>query len=867
MFKQSNKVILLKSIKSHRLEILNFAEKKLHARQGGRSVVKYLSCAVDKFILNLWHEVGGTVGTYVDIVAVGGYGRAELCPYSDWDILFLVPEGKNLEVNKKISDFTQLLWDAGADLGHAVRTPRQAKDFALSNHHAQTALMESRLVSGVGRLYRQLNTSVKPQHWSKKQRLSFCLEKIDECKARRDLHGGTAFVMEPDCKNGQGGLRDVSTIFWLAMAWYGVSTARELIKKGLVEEVEFEGFVGSRDFLWRIRSGLHFLAGRENDRLLFGYQADLADRFRYRDSAGSSAVERFLKNYFLNVRRIDDLSSLFLQHFEEEIKPPSRFSRRILLDGGMQVRKNNVGIFDERKFLSDPLNMLRIFSEGQREERRIDSAALRVVRKNSRDITAAVRSSKEANNIFLGILRASRNVTTALSEMHETGVLGQFCPDFKRITGHGQFDRYHHYTVDAHTIRAIDILRDFRIERGQFIEMPLASKLMSQLERPELIYVAVLFHDIAKGRVGDHSLLGEVLVKKFCRRLGLSTDDAGIVGWLVLHHLALSKAAQHYDLSDPKVISDFANFVGDRERLVYLFVMTVADVAAVGPGTWTEWKGHLFSQLFYEVEAHLRIGHGAPEDFEHRVATRRKSVLQGLTGGQKKSASKVLEIFSDTMIMRFTPSFLLSLCSLLEDKFGVHFIVNKEGGYTQVLTWGMDREKLFFDLTAALAEGNTKVLTAHAYGLRDERVLDEFHITDSKDSPIEEAGQLERLGDRFLRVHSEELGPQTNWNIKYDVLMKAIPVSVRHHEAASDSSTAVEVVAADRKGLLCALAKALSEADVDLCGANISTFGQEAIDVFFVTDRQGNKLGKKTLNDLISRLSAAAELPTASTAA
>ena len=212
-----------------------------------------------------------------------------------------------------------------------------------------------------------------------------------------------------------------------------------------------------------------------------------------------------------------------------------------------------------------------------------------------------MRASREANNIFLNILRANRNVTTALSEMHETGVLGQFCPDFKRITGHGQFDRYHHYTVDAHTIRAIDILRDFRVERGQFINMPLASTLMSQLERPELIYIAVLFHDIAKGRGGDHSILGETLVKKFCGRLGLSKDDAEIVGWLVLHHLVLSKTAQHYDLSDPKVITDFANFVGDRERLVYLFVMTVADVAAVGPGTWTEWKGHLFSQLFFQT--------------------------------------------------------------------------------------------------------------------------------------------------------------------------------------------------------------------------------------------------------------------------
>ncbi|MGB0637173.1 MAG: [protein-PII] uridylyltransferase [Gammaproteobacteria bacterium] len=855
---------LLEAVKAGRSEILGFAEKRLYARQGGRSIVKYLSQAVDEFISEFWQHVAGNTGTNVDIVAVGGYGRAELCPYSDWDILFLVPEGKNLALNESIRIFTQLLWDSGTQLGHAVRTPKQTKAFAASNHHAQTALMESRLVSGSGRLYRQLNTSINPQYWNKKRRLAFCIEKIEECKVRRQAQGGTAFVMEPDCKNGQGGLRDVSTIFWLAMAWYGVATARELTNKGPVDEKEFEGFVGGREFLWRVRSGLHFLSGRENDRLVFGYQTELASRFRYRDTSKSSAVERFLKNYFLNVRRIDDLSSLFLQHFEEEIRPPSRFSRRKLLTGGMQVKEKKVGILNEQEFLLDPLNLLRIFSEGQVGDRRIDSAALRVVRKNSRSINATVRASKEANNIFLEILRANRNVTTALSEMHETGVLGQFCPDFKRITGHGQFDRYHHYTVDAHTIRAIDILRDFRVERGQFVDMPLASTLMSQLERPELIYIAVLFHDIAKGRGGDHSVLGETLVKKFCSRLGLSKDDAEIVGWLVLHHLALSKTAQHYDLSDAKVIADFANFVGDRERLVYLFVMTVADVAAVGPGTWTEWKGHLFSQLFHQTEAHLRLEQGSPEDLDHRVDTRRASVLKGLTGSDKKSVGRVLDIITNTMVMRFTPNALLSLCRLLRKESGVHFVVNKSGGYTQVLTWGVDREKLFFDLTMSLAIGSTKVLTAHAYGLRDRRVLDEFHITNAKNLPIVEAGQLQRLSERLLKVHSGELESEANWNLKYDVLMKAIPVNVRHHEAASDAHTAIEVIAADRKGLLCTLAKVISEAGVNLQGANVSTFGEKAIDVFFVTDNRGRKLNQKTLRKLIAQLADAAQLPEAS---
>jgi [protein-PII] uridylyltransferase len=274
-----------------------------------------------------------------------------------------------------------------------------------------------------------------------------------------------------------------------------------------------------------------------------------------------------------------------------------------------------------------------------------------------------------------------------------------------------------------------------------------------------------------------------------------------------------------------------------------------------------------FSQLFYQTEAHLRIERGSPEDLEYRVDTRRASVLKGLTGSDKKSVGRVLDILTNTMVMRFTPKALLSLCGLLKEESGVHFVVNKSGGYTQVLTWGVDREKLFFDLTTSLAMGSTKILTAHAYGLRDRRVLDEFHITNTKNLPIVEAGQLQRLSDRLLKVHSGETEPEGNWDLKYDVLMKAIPVSVRHHEAASDSHTAIEVIAADRKGLLCTLAKAISEVGVNLQGANISTFGEKAIDVFFVTDARGRKLNQRSLKKLIGQLADAAQLPEASNAA
>ena len=862
MPEKKSSIICAESLKSERSKILKTAEKRLYAQQGGRAIVKMLSSSVDTFLVDLWVQVAGSYQANVALVAIGGYGRSELCPHSDWDILFLVPEGRNANVNQRIQSFIQCLWDSGAVLGHAVRTLREARDFSKTDHHSRTALIESRLICGSSLLYKQLQVFIQPQYWSKKQRLDFCIAKLEECKARRRSQGGTAFVMEPDCKNGQGGLRDVSTIFWLSMGWYGVPKARELLGKGLVDEAEFNGFVSGRDFLWRVRSGLHFLAGRESDRLLFSYQAELAMRFRYRDSGKSSAVERFLKNYFLNVRKIDDLTSLFLQHFEEQISSPLRFSRSISLGDGIRVRKNQVGISDTNKFTSDPLNLLRVFRLAQDKERYLDSRALRIIRKNALLVTSEVRNSLEGNSIFLSILRSARNVTTALSQMHETGVLGQFCPEFKRITGHGQFDRYHHYTVDAHTIRAIDILRDFRTESGQFLEMPLASKLMGELERPELLYIALLFHDIAKGRGGDHSVLGESLAKKFCRRLRLSADDEEIVGWLVLHHLRLSKTAQHYDLTEPEVIADFSNFVGDRERLIYLFVMTVADVTAVGPGTWTEWKGHLFTQLFRATESYLRMGEVVPVNKGGRLSVRKKSVLANTTAAEKKSVARMLDIITNTLTMRYTPAFLLTLCRLLEGKSGVHFIVNKESGHTQMLTWGIDRSRLFFELTSALVDANTIVLVAHAYGLRDGRVLDEFQITDAKGAPITEKGQLDRIRQHVMGVHSGKTHQPSRLSAKADALMESVLVSVRHHEAAALSLTAVEVVAADRKGLLSRLAEAISDAGADIRGANISTFGAQVVDVFFLSDHRGRKLDKSSLSNVIASLESVAQLKT-----
>ena len=858
---------LKKHVSVGREVVMAGAQRRLNARQSGRAIVKYISSEIDALLIDLWHRIGAEVSEQVDIVAVGGYGRSELCPFSDWDLLFLVPRVGDAEIDAAIQRYLYVLWDSGAHIGHAVRTPAETREHTSGDSHARTALLESRLLTGPGTLYEEVQKHCGQQYWSKRQRVEFCVGKLDEFKERRRSMGDTAFLMEPDVKNGKGGLRDVSTIFWLSMAWYGVPTARELVGQGLVDDAEFNGFVRGRNFLWRARAGLHLLAGREDDRLRFEHQPELAKMLQFRDSEKSSAVERFLKNYFLNVRTIANLADIFALHFEEQMRPPRRWRRSVDLGGGILLRDGKVSVGDEEKFAAEPLNLIKIFVEAQKEHRIINSHALRIVRKHARGVDAKLRASKAANALFLEILRSPRNVATSLNQMHETDVLGRFIPDFGRITGHGQFDRYHCYTVDAHTIRAIDILRDFRLGEGQYIDMPLASQMMPELQRPEILFVALMFHDIAKGRGGDHSELGEQLARKFCRRLGLSNDDTELVAWLVGFHLNFSKTAQHYDLSDPEVIAEFSRFVGDRERLIYLFLLTVADVTAVGPGTWTDWKGHLFTQLFYAAESCLRMGRITPDDQEKRLESRRESVLKMCQKNERIEIRTSLEVLSNTCTLHFTPTVLLDLCRLLARESGAYLTVNESLGHTQVIVWGPDRPKLFAHLTATLAGANTKALAAYAYALRDGRILDEFHITDSRDAAVTEAGQLDRLRQHLEEVLAGKTPDPIKRPAKPDVLMQALPVEVRHLEAAAKSITAIEVVAANRKGLLADIAGAIAETKFDVRGANIATFGEKAVDVFFVTDGAGNKLSATQTEVLIERLQYVAALETPKAAA
>ncbi len=850
----------LHALKHYKKSILKNAETHLAGRKDGRYLVKNITIEVDHLIREAWRLTTKDNFGAVDIVATGGYGRSELSPHSDWDLLILVPEKVDNKTKRIITKFTQLIWDVGGNLGHSVRSIKDAKKFFNINHHARTAFLEARLLIGNGVLFNSLWSTENPQVWDIKKRKDFCQQKIEECFARHQKHGDTAFCMEPDCKNGKGGLRDVSTIFWLSMAWYQVPAARQLVSEGIVRPDEFKDFVKAREFLWRVRTALHLLSNRENDRLNFEYQLKISKQFRFRENKTSGSVERFLKKYFLNVRTIANLSDIFLLHFQELISPLSGVDNQRRLPFGLKIENNVLKISDEELFISDPVNLLRIFRESQKSSCQLSSRTLRQVREYSRAMTAAVRIRQDAGNVFLDILRSPVGVTRIIRQMHETGVLGKFCPDFAKITGHGQFDRYHHYTVDAHTIRAIAYARDVSL-MGKNPTIRLAKKLMSELEKPELLYLAVLYHDIAKGGGADHSKLGETLARKFCSRIGLGKRDTSLVAWLVLYHLRLSKVAQHYNLSDPDVVRKFSEFIGDRERLIYLFLLTLIDVAAVGPGTLTDWKCHLFEQLFRSVENSLISEQVDMASQNQRTKEKVLDLISSVNEEERVKIAESVKFLPDNLILNLPFSSLELVCELIASSEGIGVQIQTHKGYTKLLTLGQDRKGLLASLSAGLAALNIKILTAKTYTIKDSRVLDEFHITDDNDNSISEPSQLKQLEDTLMSILSGAKPPSIPVTRKHDVLMRAVTVRVRQHFSASHSLTAIEVVAANRNGLLANLAGAISEQNLMLRGASVSTFGEEAVDIFFVADASGNKIDEQKANQLISRLRAVASLP------
>ncbi|MDX8392246.1 MAG: [protein-PII] uridylyltransferase [Mariprofundaceae bacterium] len=833
------------------------------AGETGSVLVSRMCEAVDAVLERMWKEMASAISDRVDLLAVGGYGRGELCPHSDWDVWFLLADEPDAEVNQTIEHFIHALWDMNVKLGYAVRTVDETLHYMGEDWHTATAALESRLICGQGVAYAKLQG--KLGRFFSRRRKAFVEAKLVEMQQRHARTGDTAFLMEPDIKEGMGGLRDVQTVFWLAKAWHDCDNIAELVSREVISQTEHMHLMQAQDFLWRCRVGLHLASGRANDRLGFAQQMDMAADMEYQSEAYRPAVEAFMKDYFRHAGRISRVSGLLCMHFEEELHP-QWLKRRKDIGDGFVLEGQRVGVRDDQVFEEDPLRLLRIFHVAQQDHRELSSQALRQVREHVLLIDDAFRTSAQARAIFLAILRHRRNVASALKEMNDTGVLGRFIPEFRHTVGLGQFNNYHVYTVDEHTIRAVGEARNmWHHLHGE--RMPLATQMFSKLQRQELLYLALICHDIAKGKPGDHSRNGAEIAYNICHRLHLSRDASELVAWLVQHHLLMAMTSQRSDLTDPEVISRFAAEIGHIERLRYLLCLTVADIAAVGPGIWNEWKGTLLRELFIATESLLMGEEDASARTRERVAVRIESTLGKVEDGERNNVSVLLHQLPWRAVVGFPPRHLLRITRLMQTspEGGVDVLVDASRGESLVVALAEDRRRLLADLTTALSSSHVNIVAAQAFMLEDKRVLDVFHIQDSDGKALSEKSDLHRLKDRIKCVLAGDPVPVVQ-PVKANILMRQVSVQVKPLPLPSSRQTSIEVSAADRPGLLAVLTGEIDDAGFNVRGAGISSFGERAVDVFFLTNGSDETLREEEVKMLCERLAHAAELTEETTA-
>ncbi|MDQ6960720.1 MAG: [protein-PII] uridylyltransferase [Mariprofundaceae bacterium] len=824
----------------------------------GDAMVHRMCAGVDALIVEMWRDTAGTSADDVDLLAVGGYGRGELCPQSDWDLWFLLQNKASPHVNAAIERFVYAAWDMNVKLGHAVRTVDETMAYVREDWNTATAGLESRLLYGNGTAYAALQKKIDA--FFSRKRKAFVEAKLEEMERRHASTGGTAFLMEPDIKECKGGLRDVQTVFWLAKVWHGSKDIADLVRDGIISGTECRHLMEAQDFLWRCRSGLHLQAGRAMDRLDFEQQIQLAERMGYQGGKGHAAVEAFMQDYFRYAGRIARVSGLLSMHFQEELHP-QWLARRKDIDDGFTLEGKCLGVRDGNVFAEDPLRLLRIFHAAQQGHRWLSSQALRQVREHVLLIDEDFRSDPEACRVFLQILSARRNVAAAFKQMNDTGVLGRFIPEFRHAVGLGQFNNYHAYTVDEHTIRAVGEARNMA-HRDRTERLALAIDIFKKIQRPELLYLALLFHDIAKGLPGDHSELGEICAVKVCHRLGLHQDATNLVAWLARNHLLMAMTSQRSDLSDPAVIERFARQMGDVERLRYLLLLTVADIAAVGPNIWNGWKGALLRDLFLATQQYLMGEEDASVSTQERVRIRIESTLKKAEDSEREALSEALNQLPWRAVVGLPPRHLMRAGRTMtnaEDDFGIDILIDEDRGESLIMVLAVDRRGLFADIAAAMASGHINILAAQAYALKDSRVLDIFHIQGRDGKPLSEQRDVSRLKQRIERAADGHLTLRTRKS-KPHVLMRQVPVQAHALPLASSRQTAIEVTAADRPGLLSLLAGKVADAGFNVRGASISTFGEKVVDVFFLTRQDGHVLSDEETSVLCAQLSDAAQL-------
>ncbi|MDO5606147.1 MAG: [protein-PII] uridylyltransferase [Paracoccus sp. (in: a-proteobacteria)] len=840
--------------------------------RAARETVRAIASLTDAIVITVHHVAtthlhprpNPTEAEQLAVLAVGGYGRAEMAPQSDVDLLFLTPYKTSGWAESVVESMLYMLWDLKLKLGHATRSVDDCLRLAAQDMTIRTSMVEHRAVAGRlqlaetlrERLWDELFTSTIPD---------FIEAKLAERDARHTRQGGQRYVLEPNVKEGKGGLRDLQTLYWIAKYIHRVDRASQLVDLGFFSRDEHLSFWQAEDFLWAVRCHLHLISGRPADVLSFDMQIEVARRMGYADRPGRRGVELFMQDYFRHATRVGDLTRVFLtalesRHVFQQPLLDRIFRRRRKLRPGFAEQSGRLSFADEAEALKDPLNILRLYEEALRTGILIHPDAMRIVAANLDLIDDGMRENPEATRIFLDLLLKHGNPERALRRMNELGVLGAFIPEFEPIVAMMQFNVYHHYTVDEHTIQCIAALA--QIEQGQEIEdLPIASKIMLGDINRRVLYLAVLLHDIGKGRPEDHAIIGAQIARRVTTRLGFSPDEVETVEWLVRNHLLMSDVAQKRDISDTRTIRDFAKAVKSRRRLDLLLVLTVCDIRGVGPGTWNNWKAVLLRQLYQQTATVLESGMEALNRDQRRDEAKRSLrhllVAQGWEARSiRAETARHYANYWQGLPTETQAVFARLLKDLPDNEIRIDLHPDPDRDATRAAFVLADHPGIFSRLAGALALVGANVVDARTYTSKDGFATAVFWVQDAEGHPydIERLPKLRRMIDRTLKgevVARDALADRDQMK-KRDRAFK-FPTHVTFDNEGSDIYTIIEVDARDRPGLLYDLTRTLAANHIQIASAVIATYGAQVVDTFYVKDAFGLKIHQPARREALEK--------------
>jgi [protein-PII] uridylyltransferase len=857
------------------------AEKLLLRDRRGRLCAERLCFMQDEIIrilfefasTNLYPAQNPSEAEQIAVVATGGYGRGILAPFSDIDLLFLLPYKQTAWSESVAEAILYCLWDMGLKVGHATRTVSECIRQCKADMTIRTAVLEARFLLGERKLYDELMTRFDNEV-VQGTAAEFVAAKLVEREERHRRAGQSRYLVEPNVKDGKGGLRDLHTLYWIAKYVYRVREREELIKHGVYDRREYTRFRRCGDFLWAVRCHMHFVTGRAEERLSFDIQREIAVRLGYTEHPGLRDVERFMKHYFLIAKDVGDLTAILCAELEDrqakampvlsrmmaKLRPRPRHTLAETDD--FIVDYNRILVANPDVFRRDPVNLIRIFYLAQKHNLAFHPDAMRAITRSLGLIDDKLRSNEEANRLFLEILTSKDDAETVLRRMNEAGVLGHFIRSFGRIVAMMQFNMYHHYTVDEHLLRCIGILSD--IEAGRSSDTPFATEVMRtiQPQSRRLLYVAMFLHDIAKGRIEDHSIGGARVARRFCPRLGFSAAETETVAWLVEQHLVMSTVAQSRDLSDRVTIQHFAEVVQSVERLKLLTILTTADIKGVGPGVWNGWKAQLIRTLYYETEPALTGG------FSELNRAQRVAMAQAELKAELKDwpAEQI-----DAYVARHYPAYWLKVDlprkiaqarfvrATEEDKKSLATMVglDRSRGVTELTVLAPDHPWLLSIIAGSCAMAGANIVDAQIYTTTDGRALDTIAVSREFDRDEDEERRAARIADviekalrgtvRLPDMVAKRMPP------KGRLKAFAIQPDVTINNQWSNRYTMVEVAGLDRPGLLFELTTTLSKLNLNIASAHVATFGERVVDVFYVTDLLGAKITAATRQAAIKR--------------